>query len=85
VLGQIVSMDDFEMPSPRRTLHDLTTSKAPVRKQERQATVVQLNRPLQSRTLKVSRKVKGKSRPRLSSGADPGPAGFDWIELFPER
>ena len=73
------------MPSPRRTLHDLTTSKTPARKQERQATVVQLNRPSRSRALKVSRKVIGKSRPRLLSGADPGPAGFDWIELFPER
>jgi hypothetical protein len=82
-------MEDFEMPSPRRTLHDLTTLKAPSRKQERQTTVVQFNRPsslaLKSRALKVSRKVKGKSRPRLSSGADPGPAGFDWIELFQER
>jgi hypothetical protein len=76
-------MEDFEMPSPRRTLHDLRTLKAPARKQERQTTVVQFNR--KSRALKVSRKVKGKSRPRLSSGADPGPAGFDWIELFPER
>ena len=77
------------MPSPRRTLHDLRTLKAPARKQERQTTVVQFNRPsslaLKSRAVKVSRKVKGKSRPRLLSGADPGPAGFDWIELFPER
>jgi hypothetical protein len=78
------------MPRPRLTSHDLTTSKTPVRKHARKTTAVQLKRipsslALKARGLKVSRKLERESRQRLSSGADPGPSGFDWIELFPKQ
>jgi hypothetical protein len=46
-----------------------------------------LSPTLKTLPLKVSRKLdkQSKERPRLSSGADPGPAGFDWAEWFPEQ
>jgi hypothetical protein len=77
-----VSSDDpvprlevFEMPRRRRTS---------VQKNSHETRVVQLSRSpsilaARGRAVKVSQKLE----PVISSGADPGPAGFDWEELKP--
>jgi hypothetical protein len=52
----------------------------------RETRVIQFSRSpstlaVRARSAKVSQKLEQKARPVLSSGADPGPAGFDWEEL----
>ena len=63
------------MPRRRRSADD-----------QDESTVVQLRQNPSSldskaRSLRVARKLKREGRPRISGGADPGPAGFDWKEL----
>jgi hypothetical protein len=68
--GQIVLMEDFELPKPhRKSDDDVTTSNTAARKHARETNIVQL-------------KLEREARQRLSIG-DPGPCGFDWIELKP--
>ena len=67
----------FEMPRRRRTS---------VQKNSHETRVVQFSRSpsilaASGRGVKVSQKLEQKTHPVISSGADPGPAGFDWEEL----
>ena len=66
-------MEVFEMPQRGRPS---------VQKKSRDTTVVQF-RPSTPAEIaaKVSQKMGQKAHSALSSGADPGPAGFDWEEL----
>jgi hypothetical protein len=59
------------MPKPRRKSDgDLPTSKTPARKHAPDTNIVQL-------------KLERELRRRLSGSGDPGPSGFDWVELEP--
>ena len=67
----------FEMPRRGRTS---------IQKNSSETTVVQFSGSpptlaVRARAGKVSQKLEQKAHPVISSGADPGPAGFDWEEL----
>jgi hypothetical protein len=60
--------------------------RTPVQKNSRETTVIQFSGSpsklaVKARAAIVSQKSEQKAHPVLSSGADPGPAGFDWEEL----
>jgi hypothetical protein len=77
--NKLFFMEVFEMPRRRRTS---------VQKNSHETRVVQFSRSpsilaARGRAVKVSPKLEQKAHPVVSSGTDPGPAGFDWEELKP--
>jgi len=68
---------DFKMPERREAVAvDPANSETLDRKQSTSANVVQFRRS-------SSFEVRPSQRLRPSGGFDPGPAGFDWIDLKP--
>jgi hypothetical protein len=66
------------MPHDRRTFAKNNSHETPVVQFSRSPSTPDPG----SRAAKISRKLEQKAHPVLTSGADPGPAGFDWEELI---